>query len=233
MLLILFMVSAFHIFFNKMLLFMAWVFLPVIALILFVVLVINYRVLSFSSEWFYQNIESLPPFEVWLVFWASVKRNGEPSDVLKDRLIVASQSYKAWKVKKIIVSWDNSQEYYNEPIAMEKFLIWEWVSKDDIYLDYAGFDTYDSVYRAKHIFWAEKILYFTQDFHLKRAVYIWKKLWIESYWIETNLHIYKAASYNTRREILARVKAFLDVDINSSKPKFLGNLIDMSMPQEK
>ncbi len=170
---------------------------------------------------------------MWLVFWASVKRNLEPSDILKDRLKVAGEAYNKWKIKKIIVSWDNSKEYYNEPLAMEQYLIKQGIKKEDIYLDYAGFDTFDSLYRSKHVFGVEKITLFTQDFHLKRALYISKRLWIESYWIETNLHEYLNDSYNTRREILARVKAFLDIEINSSKPKFLWPLIDMSKPQEK
>ena len=170
---------------------------------------------------------------MWLVFWASVKRNLEPSDILKDRLEVAWNAYKKWKIQKIIVSGDNSKAYYNEPVAMEQYLIKLWIKQDDIYLDYAGFDTFDSLYRAKHVFWVEKITLFTQDFHLKRALYISKRLWMESYGIETNLHEYLHDSYNARREVLARVKAFLDIEINSSKPKFLWPLVDMSKPQTK
>ena len=175
----------------------------------------------------------LPNNDIWLVFWASVKRNLEPSDILKDRLQVAWEAYKKWKIKKIIVSGDNSKNYYNEPLAMEQYLVKLWVIQDDIYLDYAGFDTFDSLYRAKHVFGVEKLTLFTQDFHLKRALYISKRLWIETYWIETNLHKYVHDSYNARREVLARVKAFLDIEINNSKPKFLWPLVDMSKPQTK
>ena len=182
--------------------------------------------MSSTTKWF-------PDVEVGLVFWASVKRNLEPSDILKDRLEVIWMAYMEWKIKKIIVSGDNSKSYYNEPVAMEQYLIALWVEPSDIYLDYAGFDTFDSIYRAKHIFWVERVMLFTQDFHLKRALYISKRLWLESYGVTTNLHTYLQDWYNARREVLARVKAFLDIEINRSKPKFLGPLVDMSKPQIK
>ena len=208
--------------------------LPITALVLFIVLLINYWVLSFSNEWFYKDIKNLPKLEVGLVFWASVKSNLEPSDILKDRLKVAAEAYNKWKVKKIIVSGDNWQKNYNEPLAMEKYLISKWVDKDNIYRDYAGFDTYDSIYRAKYLFWVKKVILFTQDFHLKRAMYLAKRLGFEEViWMQTNLHKYKAENYNNTREILARVKAFLDVEVNKSKPVVLWKLIDMSKVQEK
>jgi len=207
--------------------------LPTVTLLLFIILIINYLVLSFSKEGYFNDVEKLPNIRVWLVFGASVKRNWEPSDILKDRLIVTYNAYNKWKIKKIIVSWDNSKSNYNEPAAMKKFLVKLWVKKEDIYLDFAGFDTYDSIYRAKHIFWVKKIILFTQDFHLKRAMYISKKLWFETYWMETNLQEYLAKNYNNSREILARIKAFLDVDINGSNPKYLWEPVDMSKPQKK
>lgn len=208
--------------------------LPITALILFIVLIINYWVLSFSKENLYSDVEYLPQIEVWLVFWASVKSTLEPSDILKDRLDVSIKAYKIWKIKKIIVSGDNWTKGYDEPTAMYKYLVSKWVDSDNIYLDYAGFDTYDSLYRAKHLFWVDEIILFTQDFHLKRAMYIAKRLGFKKViWIQTNLQKYIAEDYNNRREVLARVKAFLDIEINNSKPIVLGELIDMNEVQEK
>ena len=205
--------------------------LPIVALALFVIFIINYWTLSFWKDKMYQDIRKIPNIEVGLVFGASVKTNLEPSTILKDRLHVAADAYALWKIQKIIVSWDNSQKYYNEPVAMQKYLIWLWVDERHIFLDYAWFDTYDSIYRAKHIFGVDKIVLFTQDFQLKRAMYISERLWLETYWIYTNLHIYENEDYNNRREIFARVKAYLDVEVNHSKPKFLWPLIDMTKPQ--
>lgn len=188
---------------------------------------INIYVLSFSKTHYYYNIDWLDNKYVWLVFWASVLNNGTPSDILKDRLKVASDSYYKWKIDKIIVSWDNSKSNYNEPLAMQKYLIKSWVEVDDIYLDYAGFDTYDSLYRAREIFGTTELVLFTQDFHLKRAMYIASKLWIEAYWVETNLQRYIADDYNKIREVFARIKAFLEVDIFKTKPKFLWEKIEI------
>jgi vancomycin permeability regulator SanA len=88
-------------------------------------------------------------------------------------------------------------------------------------LDYAGFDTYSSLYRARDIFLVDELIIFTQDFHLKRAMYIGKKLGIETYGIETNLRRYLKENYYDFREVFARVKAFLNVDVLYSSPKYL------------
>jgi SanA protein len=201
-----------------------WLF---ISLIVVFIIAVNYYVLSFSKINYYYDVDWLESNYAWLVFWASVIWNDTPSDILKDRLKVAYKAYELWKIEKIIVSWDNSHTSYNEPVAMQKYLIDLWVDEDDIYLDYAWFDTYDSIYRAREIFGVNKIVLFTQDFHLKRAMYISHKLWIETLWVETNLQKYKGEEYNNRREIFARIKAFLEVEIFNSKPKYLWDKIEI------
>lgn len=198
-----------------------------ITLIIGIVTMINFHVLSFSKTNYYYDELWLENNYVWLVFWASVLNNWTPSDILKDRLKVAYKTYNAWKIEKIIVSWDNSKLNYNEPVAMQKYLINLWIDEDDIYLDYAWFDTYDSIYRAKEIFWVNQIVLFTQDFHLKRAMYISKKLWLETYWVETNLQRYLLEDYNNRREVFARIKAFIEIEILKPKPKYLWDTIEI------
>jgi len=212
---------------KKKLLYFLIAFILSIFWIVIVLYAINTYVLSFSNTNYYYDVEWLDDNYVWLVFWASVIWKDRPSDILKDRLKVAYQAYKEWKIQKLILSWDNSIDEYNEPLVMKKYLLDLWVDDDDIYLDYAWFDTYDSLYRAKSIFWVDRVVLFTQDFHLKRAMYISKKLWIETYWVETNLQKYLKESEFNRREILARVKAFLEVDIFDSKPKYLWEKIEI------
>ena len=182
---------------------------------------VNYYVLSFSRDNYFYDVEGLDQKYLWLVFWASILPNKKPSDILKDRLKVAYTAYETWKIKKIIVSWDNSKVNYNEPESMKNYLISLWAKEQDIYLDYAGFDTYDSLYRAREIFDATEIVLFTQDFHLKRAMYIWNKLWLQTYWVETNLQKYIKEDYNNRREVFARLKAFFEIEIFKNKPKYL------------
>ena len=196
-------------------------------LIITLIVIINFHVLKFSNINYYYDVDWLDNKYVWLVFWASVKSNWTPSDILKDRLKVAYEAYSKLKIDKIIVSWDNSKQSYNEPVAMQKYLMNLWVDEDDIYLDYAWFDTYDSLYRAREIFWVREIVLFTQDFHLKRAMYIASKLWLTPYWVETNLQRYIADDYNNRREVLARVKAFFEVEILKSEPTYLWDKIEI------
>jgi len=198
-----------------------------IILIVWIFVFINYYILSFSNTNYYYDVDWLEKNYVWLVFWASVIWNKIPSDILKDRLKVAYQAHEEWKIEKIIVSWDNSYIDYNEPLIMKKYLMILWMDEEDIYLDYAWFDTYDSLYRARTIFWVNTLVLFTQDFHLKRAMYISKKLWIKTIWVETNLQKYLNEDYNNRREFFARIKAFLDVEIFKSKPKFLWDRIEI------
>jgi SanA protein len=175
----------------------------------------------------------LEKVKIGLVLWALVYIDWSPSPVLADRLKQAYYSYRAWKIEKIIVSGDNWTKGYNEPIGMQNYLVSLWVKKDDIYIDYAWFDTYDSIYRAKEIFWAEEIMIFTQDFHLNRSVYIWNRIWIKTTWIRTDLREYYYINNMRIREVLSRVKAFFDVEILKSKPKFLWEKIDMYKVQKK
>jgi SanA protein len=187
-------------------------FLGILVWLILAIILVNFYVLNFSKNWYFKNIKNLPKTKYWLVFWASIKINKEPSDILKDRLIVAYKAYLNKKITKIIVSWDKSK-YYDEPNSMKNFLIKLWIPKNDIIIDNKWKDTYSSLFIAKNNFKIKKIILFTQDFQLKRALYIWKKLWIDTYWVETNLHKYKKELYNNLREIWARIKAFIEVEI--------------------
>lgn len=199
---------------------------------LIAILIINFYVLSFYKGVFYTNVDSLENHNVWLVLWASVYKNRTPSDILKDRLDVALDAYNKWKVQKLILSGDNSINEYNEPVTMQKYLLEAWVRETDLYLDYAGFDTYDSLYRTRDIFWIKKIVIFTQDYHLKRAIYIWKRLWIETYWVSANEASSVIYSYLNPREILARVKAFMEVELLAPKPRFLWERVTIKFETE-
>ena len=202
-----------------------WVFF--LLSILWSIFIINIFVLNFSRDWYFDQVEDVTNRYIGLVFWAAVKGRDTPSDILKDRLTVAYKAYMLGKVEKLIVSGDNSNIYYNEPVVMQKYLLHLWVREDDIYLDYAWFDTYDSLYRARQIFGITSLTLFTQDFHLKRAIYIGKRMWMEVLWVETNLRSYTKRYYHSFREIFARVKAFIEVEITHPKPRFLGDPIEI------
>lgn len=194
---------------------------------LVVLFLINFYII-FSSKNKVVSLDKLNyNYKIWLVLWASVKSNWIPSDILKDRLYTAYLAYKNNKIIKIIVSWDNSKKNYNEPQAMKRYLVLLWVRPRDIYLDYAWFDTYDSLYRAKYIFWVKKLVVFTQKYHLFRTVYIWNWLWIDAIWVISGRHKYLNILKFKIREFFSRIKAFFEVEIFKSKPKFLGKKIEI------
>lgn len=162
-----------------------------------------------------------------LVLGAKVYNNGQMSDIFKDRVKPAIELYKEGKVEKILVSGDHGRKDYDEVNSAKEYLLENGVKQEDIFLDHAGFDTYDSLYRAKYIFQAQSLVVVTQDFHLPRALYIANKLGIESCGVGADLHQYYGKEARNRREILAKVKAWLDIVFNS-KPKYLGDAIPLS-----
>ncbi len=193
---------------KKLLYYILWFFWFILAFIVGV----NFYVISFSFDNYYTSLSDIKDNNLtWIVFWASIIDNKVPSNILKDRLNSAYDWYSNSIIDKIIVSWDSQNSNYNESDVMRQYLVEKWVSENDIIVDYYWLDTYDTIYRAKNIFWETQLVLFTQDFHLKRAMYISNRLWIKTYWVETSIQNYKK-DYNIR-EVLARVKAFLEIEI--------------------
>lgn len=198
---------------KKLLYYILWFFWFILAFIVGV----NFYVISFSFDDYYTSLSDIKENNLtWIVFWASIIDNKIPSNILKDRLNSAYEWYNNSIIDKIIVSWDSQNRNYNESDVMRQYLVDKWVSENDIVVDYYWLDTYDAIYRAKNVFWETELVLFTQDFHLKRAIYISNRLWIETYWFETSIQNYKK-DYSIR-EVLARVKAFLEIEI--FKPKY-------------
>jgi SanA protein len=189
-------------------------------IIILILIIINFYIVSFSKDKIFKKLENLEKTKIWLVLWASVKSNWIPSDILKDRLLSAFEAYRQSKIEKIIVSWDNSKKNYNEPQAMKDYLINLWVEETDIFQDFAWFDTYDSIFRSREIFSAKEIVIFTQEYHLYRAVYISNRLWISAIWFISDKEKYLWIVKFRIREFLARLKAFLEVEILKSETKY-------------
>ena len=143
------------------------------------------------------------------------------SDVLRDRVDTAIAIYRAGLVDKLLVSGDRGNKYYNEVSAIYLYLKSQGIHTGDIFLDIAWFDTYDSLYRAKHIFGVSSLIIATQKFHLPRAVYIANQLGIASRGVVADQRPYRDEVRNQIRESLARVKAVVDISIGSS-PAVLG-----------
>jgi vancomycin permeability regulator SanA len=150
------------------------------------------------------------------VLGASVKSNGTPSNMLEDRLEGSVILYNLGVSNKIIMSGDHTTESYDEVTTMKNYAMSKGVPSSNIFMDHAGLNTYDSMYRLKKIFQINKTVIVTQDYHLYRAIYIGRKLGIEVYGVASNPRDYKDQSHRDMREILARVKDFFKVII---KPK--------------
>ncbi|MDR3073060.1 MAG: YdcF family protein [Clostridiales Family XIII bacterium] len=171
--------------------------------------------------------EEEPP-ECILVLGASVQ-DGEPSQMLADRLDTALEVYQRGGSKIFLLSGDNGTVEYNEVLSMQNYILEHGaeynVDPDDIFLDHAGFSTYESLYRMKEIFGVKKALVVTQEYHLYRAVYDGRRLGMDVYGVivpPTKNGQWKRSV----REIFARTKDFCWATIGK-KPKFLGDPIEL------
>ena len=162
-----------------------------------------------------------------IVLGASVLDSETPSLMLEDRLKKGIELYYATSVPKLLMSGDHGGMYYDEVNVMKNYAIKEGVPSSDIFMDHAGFSTYESMYRAKEIFGAEKIVIVTQEYHLSRAIYIAESLGLEAYGVPADYREYSAQSFWNAREALARVKDFF-YSVIKPNPTYLGEPIDLS-----
>ena len=162
-----------------------------------------------------------------VVLGCQVKDNGKPSDMLADRLKRGIELYEQGSAPKIIMSGDHGRTEYDEVNTMKQVAIDSGVPSSDIFMDHAGFSTYESLYRAKEIFEADKLIIVTQEYHLYRALYIAEQLGIEAYGVNSDYHTYWGQSNREVREILARCKDFVNT-IFKPEPTYLGETIPVS-----
>jgi len=173
----------------------------------------------------YSETDSIPKNNVGLLLGTSkFLRNGKLNQYFENRISATVKLYKVGKIKNIIISGDNSKKSYNEPEDMKNELIKRGIPETQIYLDFAGFRTYDSVYRMKEIFGQNKFTIISQKFHNQRAVYIANSLKLKAVGFNAkDVNAYSGFKTNIR-EKFARVKVFIDL-IFDKKPKFLGDKI--------
>lgn len=173
-----------------------------------------------TAPYIYQPTSAVPNEEVALVLGASIRSNGTLSAVLKERADAAITLYNAHKVSKILVSGDNSTLNYNEVYPVGKYLTSQGVPVADIFLDYAGFDTYSSMYRAKTIFGVRSMVVTSQRFHLPRALFIARTLGIDAVGLDAAAPT-DSYFFNALREIPATTKAVFDL-LTHRTPYYLG-----------
>lgn len=189
---------------------------------------INSYVVSSSKKQIILSEEALNLEDVdcIIVLGCLVRSNGIPSDMLSDRLKRGVELYKNNIAPKILMSGDHGQNDYNEVQTMKQYALDAGIESSDIFMDHAGFSTYDSIYRAKEVFGAKKIIIVTQNYHLPRALLIARKMGLEAYGVASDYNTYAGQTYRDIREILARNKDFL-YTIIKPKPKYLGEAISI------
>ena len=187
----------------------------------------NYIIEKSSRALIYSQVSEIPFNKVGLLLGTSPKlKSGMPNLYFNYRIEAATELYKAGKIKYILVSGDNRQNDYNEPEEMKKALVAAGIPSDHIFLDYAGLRTLDSIIRANRIFGLNSFTLISQQFHNERGIYIAQR---------NNLH---AIGYNAKnvtayagfktnvRELLARVKVFVDILTNKS-PRHMGDIVQI------
>jgi len=186
---------------------------------------ININVKSKTENVIYTNLTDVPKTKIAIIFGAGI--NGDkPSRYLKDRLDAGISLYKNHKVDKILLSGDNGRDEHDELTVMKLYCYENGVDTNKIYIDYAGFDSYSTMYRAKHIFKVDTAILVSQKYHLNRCVYLGDKLGVKSYGYSADQGVYPGYKYYSFREKLSITKSVFDV-MRGRKPKYLGEPVNI------
>jgi vancomycin permeability regulator SanA len=185
----------------------------------------NLYVTASTEPHSYRQLTQVPHQRVVLVFGAGIRADGRLTRVLADRVEAAIALYQAGRVQKLLLTGDNSSQYYDEVSAMRRYALERGVAATDVILDYAGFSTYESCYRAQAIFGLQEAVLVTQQYHLPRALYTCQQLGVAAvgYGVD-DWGVYPAAlmSRFVVREALATAKALWQVHVTRPAPTFLG-----------
>lgn len=205
-------------------------------LITFLLLLLAFTLLFLALQWRIRQIgrasfydpEQVPETYTALVLGAQAYADLVPSRMLQERLDMAITLYKTGKVKTILASGDHATESYDEANTMRLYLLEQGIPAEDIYLDHAGYDTYDSLFRAKMIYQVPSLIICTQEYHAYRAAYIAESLHLNFYTCPVANPTDYSLDYDALRESLARVKAFIETQITRRLPAESGELLPIT-----
>ncbi len=191
---------------------------------------------ALSNAWVYlrgsrqllDSLAALPRAPVAIVLGASVKADGTPSDALSDRLQQALELVQAGRVDKVLLSGDHGSDDYDEPNTMRRWLIERGVPPEDVFLDHAGFSTYDTMARARRVFGVESAIVVTQRFHLPRALYTAAALGIDAHGAPCDRRTYVKGAWFALRELGSRTKAYVQAGLLQPDPRALGGPIPIT-----
>lgn len=191
-----------------------------------VALAANWYIESYGEKYVYDDVDKIPFNEVGLVLGTSKKlKDGRNNLYFKYRVTAAVRLFRAGKIKYLLLSGDNSEANYNEPLDLKNALMSYGIPANRIYLDYAGFRTLDSIIRSYKIFNQSKFTVISQAFHNKRAVFIAQSFDIQAIGYNARDVNFEIGFKTRLREIFARLMVFVDIYLLNSQPKFLGEKI--------
>lgn len=192
------------------------------------VAVINFYMISYADRYTITEEEAsdLADIDCIMVLGCGVYQNN-PTPLLEDRLKRGVAVFQTRVSPKILMSGDHGQENYDEVNVMKQYALDQGIPEENIFMDHAGFSTYESMCRAREIFGIDKMIIVTQKYHLPRAVYLARKLGIEAYGVASDYRSFGGQFYRDCREVLARVKD-LFVSIIQPDPTYLGEAIPIS-----
>lgn len=204
-----------------------WIVLISVILVIAVTWIANNLIEKSTDEFVFNDLNKIPHNKVGLLLGTSkFLKSGLPNQYFSNRIQATVDLYKSHKIEFVVISGDNSKKDYNEPLDMKNELIKSGIPENKIYLDYAGFRTYDSVIRLDKIFGQKSFTIISQDFHNRRAIYIAKSKDLKAIGFNAkDIDLYNG--FKTKlREKFARVKVFVDILINK-EPKYLGQRIEI------
>ena len=181
---------------------------------------INYYILAQTEDSLFNKNSQLPVSQVALVPGASVIGGKKPSGVLAERLDSAISLYRDNLVAKLLLSGDNARPYYDEVNVMKDYCLQRGVRPADIFLDHSGLRTLDSIVRAKEVFFVRDMVIVSQDLYLPRALYLAKAESIRSSGLAATRRSISYSWSAVTREYIARIIAFVDINILHSRPTF-------------
>ncbi len=209
---------------KRMMIACLWLFLAVALFGIFA----NMKVMSVAApKIVWPNALSEEKVDCIIVPGARVYADGTPCSVLKDRLDTGIDLYRAGVSDRLLLSGDHGTVGYDEVTAMKVYAVEQGVPEEDIFLDHAGFSTYETMYRAAAIFGAKSCVVVTQRYHLSRAVYLADKMDMQTYGVEADRESYQRIRYFEARESLARVKDVIFAAIKPM-PTYLGDPISLT-----
>lgn len=188
----------------------------------------NVYVTSKASGRIFRSAREAPRRFVAIVLGARVMPNGQPSTALADRLHAALDLYERGRVERILVTGDHGTRGYNEVEAMYRWLRERDVPREHIFVDHAGFRTFDSMHRAARVFEVTEAIVCTQEFHLARSLFLAEDAGIDAVGLIADRRVYRARRVNRAREFAARAYAVLDVFLLGTEPRHLGDKIPIT-----